>query len=899
MNNRTTARIATLTALIVLVLAGQASADTFWGLTTANTLVRFSSTDPGHPDLTLPITGLADGERLIAIAIHDKEGTFFGLSSTGRLYTADRTTGAMTPFAAQTGRIIVSSGTAFGMALHERQIMDNFVFEVTSNTGQRIEMRLRDGVAGVLQLPLPSSVHVVTIAHRFGWSVGPIIGVDSSTDRLITVSTPGGLGTPPTVGDLGPLGIDISDEAGMTSSFYDRLHVYAALTVHGVPGLYQLSEDGTVTPLGVIGSAPLTSLAADHEALTIAAPLPYDPATGRFELREGTSSTFVLRRAGDVTTPVDYLVTSGKVTVALSRVHFAAGQYEQTLTVTYSEDDVREGYQGQTASIRFEEDRAVAPYGRWVEFDAVDNDNQRPVLTVTTPSASSVFALADTMTISGLVTDDRPGTVVYLVTDYELPPLGMATGNPWTFENVPTTAYYSTFLNVVAVDSDGAQTRTRLHVLRGENQMLALAEGATGSFFHTDLLFANPASIDVPVTIDFLRPDGSTVSHALTVPAYRSATLDVASVPEMEATAAATVVRGVGTIGVERTMRWDASGYGASTERAAPAFSPTWHFAEGSQGFFSTFLLLVNPQTTNNLATVQFLRESGGPVIRTYTLAPRARLTIDAGAIPELVNQSFGIDVAFAQPAMAERSMYFGQTPLWTGGHASAGAAALSTDWFLAEGATGSFFKTFVLAANPSNQPADVTFTFLPSSGAPVVRTKQIPANGRLTVNIEQEDPALANAAVGTRVSSSVPIVVERSQYWPGSPDRWYEAHNSVGQTAASQRWLLAEGRSGGPDGYQTYILLANPDPVQEAHVGLTFLRDDGPDVVGRSVSVPPASRVTVSVDPSQIPELTNARFGTSITSTVPIVVERSMYWNANGQFWAAGTNAAAARPPF
>ena len=45
--------------------------------------------------------------------------------------------------------------------------------------------------------------------------------------------------------------------------------------------------------------------------------------------------------------------------------------------------------------------------------------------------------------------------------------------------------------------------------------------------------------------------------------------------------------------------------------------------------------------------------------------------------------------------------MYFGADPLWKGGHESAGVTAPSTTWFLAEGATGPFFETFILLANP------------------------------------------------------------------------------------------------------------------------------------------------------------------------------------------------------
>ena len=83
-----------------------------------------------------------------------------------------------------------------------------------------------------------------------------------------------------------------------------------------------------------------------------------------------------------------------------------------------------------------------------------------------------------------------------------------------------------------------------------------------------------------------------------------------------------------------------------------------------------------------------------------------------------------------------------------------------------------------------------------------------IAAHQRLTINIAEEDPSLASAAVGTTVSSDVPVIVERSQYWPHGG--WYEAHNSAGETAADTRWALAEGRVGGDNHAQTYILLAN-----------------------------------------------------------------------------------------
>jgi hypothetical protein len=62
-----------------------------------------------------------------------------------------------------------------------------------------------------------------------------------------------------------------------------------------------------------------------------------------------------------------------------------------------------------------------------------------------------------------------------------------------------------------------------------------------------------------------------------------------------------------------------------------------------------------------------------------------------------------------------------------------------------------------------------------------------------------------------------------------------------------------------------------------------------------KTFTVAPTSRFNVSVGPGTlVPELSDERFGALIESSVSIVVERAMYWNANGEVWAAGTNVTA-----
>jgi hypothetical protein len=139
--------------------------------------------------------------------------------------------------------------------------------------------------------------------------------------------------------------------------------------------------------------------------------------------------------------------------------------------------------------------------------------------------------------------------------------------------------------------------------------------------------------------------------------------------------------------------------------------------------------------------------------------------------------------------------------------------------------------------------------------------------------------------------------------YWGDGSDSggafpWTEGHNTIGLTAPGLRWLLAEGRVGGPLANQTYILLGNPSTTTAAEVTITYLRTDG-TVVQKPYVVPPTSRVNVFVN-GVVPELQDESFGASIAvgNGAPIFVERSLYWTADGTVWAGGTNATATRMP-
>jgi hypothetical protein len=154
-----------------------------------------------------------------------------------------------------------------------------------------------------------------------------------------------------------------------------------------------------------------------------------------------------------------------------------------------------------------------------------------------------------------------------------------------------------------------------------------------------------------------------------------------------------------------------------------------------------------------------------------------------------------------------------------------------------------------------------------------------------------------STAIVGALVADAHSTRAGAAYVFTRAGDTWLEQAKLAapdGVTAAGVRWGLAEGRVGGPEGYQTYVLLANTGAI-DADVTIAFLRTDGTTVT-KMMTVPAASRMNVAIAGagSDVPELADESFGALIDAAQPIVVERSMYSNANGVTWAAGTNATA-----
>jgi uncharacterized repeat protein (TIGR01451 family) len=442
-----------------------------------------------------------------------------------------------------------------------------------------------------------------------------------------------------------------------------------------------------------------------------------------------------------------------------------------------------------------------------------------------------------------------------------------------------------------------------------------LAEGAINTFFDVRLALLNVGTQDARLLFRYLQPGGVVLARYQVLPVGRRLTLTAADLQALTSPDFSTVVESDQPIVVDRTMSW-ANGVGSHAETGVPAPSTTWYLAEGStSGPFSLFYLLQNPNPAPTTATVRYLRPSGAPPIeRTYSLAALSRRTIpvdDQG--PDLGSTDVSAVITAPLPIIVERAMYW-STPsqAFAAGHGATGVTAAATRWFLAEGATGPFFDCFILLANPNPQAASVTIEYLLLDGTVLTKDYVVPPEGRFTVWVDDEQipqgsgqRPLDNVAVSSTFTSNLPIIVERTMWWPGpaiTPDFWTEAHNSVGATATGTRWALAEGEVGGPQSAETYILIANTSQIAgTARVTLYF--EDGATAT-RTFNLLPRSRRNVSVS-SEFPAAAGRRFGALIESldtqagpAAQIVVERAMYTSPGGATWTAGTNALATRLP-
>jgi len=248
-----------LAAAVALVgpMAGSASADLVYGLTTRNQLVSFDSASPGTLLDAHFITGMQGGEEIIGIDFRPATGQLYAMGSFSRLYTLNTASAAAT--AVGTGFTPQLNGVEYGFDFNPvadrirvtSDLGQNFRLDPVTGGNTAIDGNLAYG-AGDPNFGVAPRVTGSAYTNNFvGGLTTQLFNIDSGLD-ILTIQSPPNNGTLATVGGLGfntsgLVGFDIYGQGNIA---------LASLTAPGgsTSGLFSINlATGAATAIGTIG----------------------------------------------------------------------------------------------------------------------------------------------------------------------------------------------------------------------------------------------------------------------------------------------------------------------------------------------------------------------------------------------------------------------------------------------------------------------------------------------------------------------------------------------------------------------------------------------------------------------------------------------------------------------
>lgn len=401
-----------------------------------------------------------------------------------------------------------------------------------------------------------------------------------------------------------------------------------------------------------------------------------------------------------------------------------------------------------------------------------------------------------------------------------------------------------------------------------------LAEGSTQGGFQTWILVANPSlTATAQARLTFFTSTGPVPGPTVEVQPQSRRSINANSyVTDWNVS---TKVEGLDSaIIAERALYSAQAGLeGAHLGKGMDTPANSWFLPEGSTGpGYETWVLVANPDATlTATVTITYMTGTGpvtGPV---FVLAPQSRQSVRVNDTVSTFDVSTKVDSTGAA-VLAERATYV-STGAYKGATDSPGTPVVKPAWYLGEGSTGPGFDTWILVANPNPvNTATVNITYYTSSGAVALDPFALAPLSRKTVKANDKVPNDWN--VSTKVESSgAYVVAERAMY--SSPGSGYGMTAATGEGVESPatNWLLAEGASAG--GFDTWILVANPDPANTANVAITYLTGSG-QVAGPTFGLAPQTRQSIKVNNTVSTFDVSTRV--SVTNGVGVIADHAIY---------------------
>jgi Domain of unknown function (DUF4394) len=244
-----------------------ATVPTVTGLTTDNRLVSFNPRSPNTLTSNVAITGLNAGESILGMDVRPADGLLWALSSAGRIFTLDATTGAatfriaLTADATDTTAPFTALDGSATLSVDFNPVPDRM--RVVSPLGQNLRINVATG-ATITDTPIsrtsaPASVLAAAYTNSFaGTTATSLFDLDGNVDVLSFQNPPNdGILT-----DVGPLGLDTTGFAAIDIAGGDNGLILAALRA-GATGPFVLNTISLTT-----GAATLYANTSGNAALS-------------------------------------------------------------------------------------------------------------------------------------------------------------------------------------------------------------------------------------------------------------------------------------------------------------------------------------------------------------------------------------------------------------------------------------------------------------------------------------------------------------------------------------------------------------------------------------------------------------------------------------------------------
>jgi len=241
-------------------------------LTAGGELVRFSADDPTRIERRVAVTGLVDGDSLVAIALRPRNGRLYGISAAGRLYVLNALTGVAravrtTPFEvaldgtrfgfdfspiSNVARIVSDTGQSLRVVPDTGAVVDADPTTPGIQTDESLRFASDDPFAG----PSPT---IAAAAFGRGATSSALFGIDPNFDVLVRMNVP----STGVVRSVGALNVDATEPVG-----FEVMSDGTAFATFGASGgassLFSIDlTTGAATPLGAIGSSETILSIAD------------------------------------------------------------------------------------------------------------------------------------------------------------------------------------------------------------------------------------------------------------------------------------------------------------------------------------------------------------------------------------------------------------------------------------------------------------------------------------------------------------------------------------------------------------------------------------------------------------------------------------------------------------